>query len=1083
MKLSHSLLGLLWVMAFGVAGCTDADLFETPGLGEHQSDNKLSVRGEFCTEHPDELRYPVKILFIIDCSQSMRVTDPAPSPEENPGRVRAIWEVIQTFRHDPGVEFAILRFDSAANVVTQRDSNGDGIADQFGFVNDLPALLRGLNALIAASGNTSYQAALGLAEATLAMDMSSVNLDERSRTKYVVVFLSDGLPYPVNVEDDVNTPESIQRAVGDLKELAKRFDVTDIAIHTAYLSVNTPDYIKQQAEQLLTGMAETGSGTYRNFQNGEEINFLDIDYTSIKRTYQLKNGAFMVYNLNAHPGWNQKESTDTDGDGLVDGLEISLGTSIVLPDTDDDGFGDLLEYNLRNSGFDPLDPNDADCSLSLDRLDRDGDGLRDCEERFIGTDPELFDTDLDGMADPIEFRAGTNPVWADINVDMDYDGSLNGQELAWHTNPTADDAAQFSKLAYRYRLARKPGIFESRMCYEFRVDNITLTGTDALETDKQPGENQIMVYSGQIPQDDPLDHGTFRVACARVRYIPRYPQPDIKNPASGLVTFTQKDFKRPVASQCRSDKECPHHVCDPKDYLCLHPLGEPCDAQSPCGHFSCIEDQHTGEKSCIYPVQVACLQPEDCPPYPVHPQTGLCMDPDRSTPDPLTGACPRRSCVPQYQTCNLDTDCRDTDQNPDNDPVCLMGFCRKPCEDAGDCNPGETCDPDGQAETPICQIPSDCPNPGMECIDGLCKSPCTDAVDCPNATATCESDYCVGHHCVDHHGGSCAGVMCEQDIDCPIKPCDPQVGRCRDQPCLDSRQCPHQHCELVLGFCMGSTCNEDRDCRRDRGFTCSQVVGDPCNRDIDCPFDFCTQEIRRCFFEQDTACSSNADCTANLCTPGAGEPCLTDTDCPGAGLDCVDDVCQGSCTFGNTQCGSNFDCSPNFCRSRYVCSNDPDTECTQSLDCPQTFCTAEGRCLNNSSQTCNPASENLDNACQVGMCSRSEGMGVCDTIGQEPCMGRNDCPYYRCNPTTGKCHYPVEVACAGPDDCPEPGMICAGSGFCEKDCNSDADCPHARCQGHCIPMRPVDRMRCTDWFNPDRDCLKFGIQESDSDVF
>jgi hypothetical protein len=171
------------MMALGPWGCTDADVFETPGVGSGQQDNKLTVKGEFCTEHPDEMAFPVKIMFIIDSSQSMNVTDPQPTPEEYPGRVAAVWEVVQEYRFDAGVSFAILRFESAANVATQEDTNEDGIADRFGFVSDLPALLRALNSLVTAGGNTSYQAALALAEATLAMDMSTSTVDERQRTK------------------------------------------------------------------------------------------------------------------------------------------------------------------------------------------------------------------------------------------------------------------------------------------------------------------------------------------------------------------------------------------------------------------------------------------------------------------------------------------------------------------------------------------------------------------------------------------------------------------------------------------------------------------------------------------------------------------------------------------------------------------------------------------------------------------------------------------------------------------------------------------------------------------------------------
>ena len=1041
------LLTAVCLVVLGLSGCTDVDIFETPGTGSGQQDNKLTVTGEFCTEHPDEMSFPVKIMFIIDCSQSMNVTDPPPSPNEYPGRVRAVWEVIQKFRHDPGVEFAIVRFEAAANVATQEDTNGDGNPDMFGFTNDLPALLRALNSLQAAGGNTSYQAALGLAEATLAMDMSEQNVDERARTRYVIIFLSDGLPYPVDYDDEVNTPYSIRRAVRELMNLAARFDVSEMTFHAAFLAVDTPQWVDQEAETLLGGMADDGGGTFRNFENGEEINFLDIDFTSVKRMYSMKDSGFMVTNVNAHPGWSQSESVDTDGDGLVDFLEEELGTHLGMIDTDGDGFNDLLEYNLRRSGFDPLDPDDADCALALDRLDGDGDGLLNCEERFIGTSPDLFDTDADGMPDPIEVRSGTNAVWADGDTDLDFDGSLNSSEVAWHTNPTTNDADRFSKLAYRYDFGRMPGIFESRMCYQFQVDNVTLVGTRSRLPGDPEGYNDIMVYAGQIPYDDPDDYGTFRVACARVRYIPRYPEPDIKYPPNGKVKFEQKHFKRPVARACGSDEECPHHVCDPRNHLCMAPLGNDCSEDLPCPNFACELDLNTGDSACSYPPAVACLDAEDCPTFPVDPVSGLCMDPDNSTPDP-NGNCPRRECVPQYETCADTASCTpDGDANPDNDPVCLAGMCRRPCSDAGDCNPGETCDLDGPDTYPACSAPADCAA-AESCIDGACRVPCASSAEC-GLGEICENNACAGMHCVDHSGGTCSKLACAADSDCPLQLCDDEVGRCRTQPCLDSRECPNQRCEPVLGFCLGATCEADDDCRSERGFTCNEVIGGACDRDIDCPFDFCTQPVFACSLGGGD-CAISADCPINTCNG---------TTCTQSGTDCVEDL----------------DCVPNTCRSFFVCANNPSKGCTMSLDCPQTFCAVDGTCINDPTRACDPATENVDENCGAGMCTRDDGLGRCDTIGQEACSLEADCPNYRCNPSVGLCDYPSEVVCQLPDDCPA-GLDCvipAGSqwGDCQKACNSDLDCPPARCQGRCRPVDPVEQHRCTDWFDPDRDCL------------
>jgi hypothetical protein len=64
---------------------------------------------------------------------------------------------------------------------------------------------------------------------------------------------------------------------------------------------------------------------------------------------------------------------DTDGDGLTDGEEKSLGTNPVLTDTDGDGLTDAEEINLR--GTDPT------------KLDTDGDGASDFREILDGTAP------------------------------------------------------------------------------------------------------------------------------------------------------------------------------------------------------------------------------------------------------------------------------------------------------------------------------------------------------------------------------------------------------------------------------------------------------------------------------------------------------------------------------------------------------------------------------------------------------------------------------------------------------------------------------------------------------------------------
>ncbi len=95
---------------------------------------------------------------------------------------------------------------------------------------------------------------------------------------------------------------------------------------------------------------------------------------------------------------------DTDGDGIPDDVEISVGLNPNDPidafeDQDRDGLTALEEYNLGTKILVP---------------DSDGDGIPDGVEvsgsnGFI-TNPLLFDTDGDGIGDGLEIQLGTDPT-------------------------------------------------------------------------------------------------------------------------------------------------------------------------------------------------------------------------------------------------------------------------------------------------------------------------------------------------------------------------------------------------------------------------------------------------------------------------------------------------------------------------------------------------------------------------------------------------------------------------------------------------------------------------------------------------
>ncbi|OQD42068.1 hypothetical protein BUL40_13260 [Croceivirga radicis] len=124
-------------------------------------------------------------------------------------------------------------------------------------------------------------------------------------------------------------------------------------------------------------------------------------------------------------------SVDTDGDGLNNNEEITLGTDPNNPDSDGDGINDGQEVL---DGTNPLDDCDSVSGTPLESSDCDADGLTNAEEANLGTDPFNADTDNDGLLDSEEVGLDTDP----LNPDTDGDGINDGQEVLDNTNPLED---------------------------------------------------------------------------------------------------------------------------------------------------------------------------------------------------------------------------------------------------------------------------------------------------------------------------------------------------------------------------------------------------------------------------------------------------------------------------------------------------------------------------------------------------------------------------------------------------------------------------------------------------------------------
>jgi uncharacterized protein YegL len=525
--------------------CTEADLERAPPTVRPLND-KFSVTGQFCTGVPDPSQFPVRILFIVDISGSMSISDP---PVTNCGlpvclsrRGQAVVDTVKKYPPGDGVAYGLISFASNASILT---TGPNGLS---GFTTDENQILTAVPSFSAIMGQTSYDSALSLAYQMLQADMNELGTSARSRARYEIVFMSDGAPDPDNTGPGESLPPDVRTDVLNIASLQTTQQLALISLNTVYINAaNTPANQVFQASTLMSAMANLANGQYRQVNSNESINLFYIDFTSFVRTYSLK--SFVVSNITerpvASPTGGTMPAVDTDGDGLDDATEALIGTSPFLVDTDGDGFSDFLEYQLRNSGLDPLYPDDANCTEVNDREDTDGDGLLNCEERFIGTSLQLNDTDADGYSDDLEYHNGTNPVIADAQGDDDFDSAPNGFELLNHTDPLRNDAADFSQIAYRYSLHEltTDAGHRGESCYSFAVDNITLAPALSGVPGTAPGgTNTILLHVISTPSDNFDDPGTHRIACIRPQY---QSSPEVTNPLTATMDVPPSAFKTP----------------------------------------------------------------------------------------------------------------------------------------------------------------------------------------------------------------------------------------------------------------------------------------------------------------------------------------------------------------------------------------------------------------------------------------------------------------------------------------------------------------------------------------------------------
>lgn len=188
-----------------------------------------------------------------------------------------------------------------------------------------------------------------------------------------------------------------------------------VKIYTVGLGVTSSSYFTNYLKPLA-------NNTAGEFYLAANANQLDDIYNDINKKIDIETDSdgdgiadYYEDNMVMFNGVTiklDKNNPDSDGDGLADGQEVAeLNYQYNDDKTQVIVTGKLLSNPLKE--------------------DTDGDGISDEEETTIGTDPTSEDTDGDGLSDGIELTSWFDP----LDKDPDGDGRKDLQEYSEGTDP------------------------------------------------------------------------------------------------------------------------------------------------------------------------------------------------------------------------------------------------------------------------------------------------------------------------------------------------------------------------------------------------------------------------------------------------------------------------------------------------------------------------------------------------------------------------------------------------------------------------------------------------------------------------
>lgn len=424
--------------------CTDAALQPTEPEIPQGVDDRLRIRGEFCVQPDAEVVFPVKVLFILDQSASLQCTD------SRNRRFPALNGLIDTLYGSPAVLIGFIGFSSWVRTVE--------------FTNSRAALAPFLDPAAGLGTATDYQGAMAIAIRTLEQDMLNSDPAERARTRYVVVFLSDGIPEPrcnQGCEDDQLMCADAGDNDGDGLIDGSDPDCASIGDNSLH-----PDNLYGLCNADLSMLEEP-------IPDDEYVEFNGIcpEYNQPEGIMQRVTDLLALQDLYSAGGVTLHTVLFFSPQAVVESVCPGAGRTfgyvedearVLLQAMARSGNGTFRDANLAtdDDSFLQFDFRSLDSPQSLSSLmalnqharlgvndlgpDTDIDGLADDVELAAGTDPKVRDTDGDGYGDLFETRlagSGFDPVDPAIPAvpcsdasDLDGDGLLGCEEAFLETD-------------------------------------------------------------------------------------------------------------------------------------------------------------------------------------------------------------------------------------------------------------------------------------------------------------------------------------------------------------------------------------------------------------------------------------------------------------------------------------------------------------------------------------------------------------------------------------------------------------------------------------------------------------------------